>query len=61
MDIRWGSTFDMMDRLFLLKEACVTLSESYKELRLSTYDWDTIKSAVGFIFISIKVLYFLNS
>lgn len=48
----WESTFNMLNRLLKLKYACVELSDTYEELKLSPSNWEILENAV------IKLLYF---
>lgn len=42
----WESTFNMLNRLLKLKYACVELSDTYEELKLSPSNWEVLENAV---------------
>lgn len=47
VETRWLSTYDMLENILELNEACDILSNSYADLKLSVNDWEAIKHVVS--------------
>lgn len=60
VETRWGSKYDMLNRLLELKPTCLDLADTFKELKLSNIEWTSIEKMVNFYLIS-KIVFFLTS